>query len=145
MAAVGAASEKGYAAQLIEKLPAEVRGRVFLAAGAWGLDAFVAGLSLMDGLLTNDSGPMHLAAAQGTPIVSLWGPARPGFIAPKARNLRALYADYRCSPCVNMFTSFEGMWCNHEAWCMLEIQPQDVFDATAAMLDESPARRETRG
>ena len=105
------------------------------------MDTFIAGLTLMDGILTNDSGPMHLAAAQGTPIVSLWGPARPGFIAPKADNLRVLYANYRCSPCVNMFTSFEGMWCNHEAWCMLEIRPEQALEAAAAMLDESAARR----
>jgi ADP-heptose:LPS heptosyltransferase len=141
VAVTGAPSEKAYSAQLVEHLPADLRPRAFLAAGAWDLDAFVAGLSLMDGFLTNDTGPMHLSAAQGTPIVSLWGPARPGFIAPRAERLRVLYANYRCSPCVNMFTSFEGMWCGHEGWCMLEIQPQEALDAVAAMLDEAAQRR----
>jgi ADP-heptose:LPS heptosyltransferase len=141
LAVTGAPSEKAYSALLLEALPADLRPRAFLAAGAWSLDAFVAGLSLMDGFLTNDTGPMHLAAAQGTPIVSLWGPARPGFIAPRAENLRVLYANYQCSPCVNMFTSFEGMWCGHEGWCMLEIQPQEALDAVAAMLDEAAQRR----
>jgi ADP-heptose:LPS heptosyltransferase len=140
MAVTGSPSEKEYSAGLIGLLPEGLRPRVFLAAGAWDLDTFVAGLSLMDGFLTNDSGPMHLAAAQGTPIVSLWGPARPAFIAPRVERLRVLYADYRCSPCVNMFTSTEGMWCNHDAWCMLEIQPQEALDATRAMLEEAAAR-----
>jgi ADP-heptose:LPS heptosyltransferase len=140
VALTGSPSEKAYTALLLDQLPEALRGRVYMAAGAWDLDAFVAALSLMDGFLTNDSGPMHLAAAQGTPVVSIWGPARPGFIAPRVEGLRALYADYRCSPCVNMFTSTEGKWCDHEGWCMLEIQPQEALDAASAMLDESAAR-----
>ena len=141
VAVTGSPSESAYSALFLQALPDDLRGRAFLAAGPWRLETFIAGLTLMDGFLTNDSGPMHLAAAQGTPIVSLWGPARPGFIAPHADNLRVLYANYRCSPCVNMFTSFEGMWCGHEGWCMLQLQPQEALDAAAAMLDESAARR----
>jgi ADP-heptose:LPS heptosyltransferase len=145
VALTGSPSEKAYTSRLIEQLPAELRPRVFLAAGAWDLDTLIAALALVDCFLTNDSGPMHLAAAQGAPIVSLWGPARPAFIAPHVEGLRALYADYRCSPCVNMFTSYEGQWCGHQGWCMLEIQPQEVLDAARAMLDASPARRRNAG
>jgi len=37
------------------------------------------------------------------------------------------------------------MWCNHEGWCMLEIQPQEALDAARAMLDEAAARRKNAG
>lgn len=141
----GAPSERVYTASLAERLPPDLRQRVFVAAGAWSLDAFIAGLSLMDGFLTNDSGPMHIAASVGAPMVTLWGPARPGFIAPQVENLRVLYANYRCSPCVNMFTSFEGMWCRHEGWCMLEIPVQDVLKAVNEMLDEAAPRSGNAG
>jgi ADP-heptose:LPS heptosyltransferase len=84
---------------------------------------------------------MHLAAAQKVPIVSVWGPTRPAFFAPRADHQQILWQDYPCSPCVGMFTTFEGMWCNHEAWCMLEIEPGTVIEAVETMLTESPARR----
>ncbi|HUT56552.1 MAG TPA: glycosyltransferase family 9 protein [Phycisphaerae bacterium] len=141
----GAPSERRYVSSLLDHLPASLHGRIFNAAGVWSLEAFIASLPLMDGLLTNDSGPMHLAASQGTPMVSLWGPARPGFIAPRVDNMRVIYRDYRCSPCVNMFTSFEGMWCNHEGWCMQAIETPEVLSAVREMLAEVHARRKEPG
>jgi ADP-heptose:LPS heptosyltransferase len=74
-------------------------------------------------------------------MVSLWGPTRPGFFAPRVESNRILYADYHCSPCVNMFTTFEGMWCNHQAWCMDEITVAQVTEAVEAMLAEAPPAR----
>ena len=48
-----------------------------------------------------------------------------------------MYADYPCSPCLYMFTTFEGMWCDHEAWCMQALDVSAVVEATEAMLDAS--------
>ena len=115
-----------------------------MAAGQWSLDEFIAGLCLMDGFLTNDSGPMHLAAAEGVPLVSLWGPSRPGFYAPRTPDNRVIYKDYPCSPCMLMFTTFEGMWCKHEGWCMQAIESNVVFEAVESMLAEAPGRRDKR-
>lgn len=139
IALTGSPNERPYVMTVLAGLDEALAKRVFVAAGAWSLDEFLASLSIMDGLLTVDSGPMHLAAAQGTPIVSLWGPQRPDFYAPKVPHLRVLFDDYHCSPCIHMFTSFEGMWCNHEAWCMQVITPAKVLSATRAMLDEAAA------
>ena len=112
----------------------KVAGRVALAAGEWSLDEFIAGLELFDCFLTNDSGPMHMAAAQGVPTVSLWGPGRPDFYSPRVGNNLNIYADYPCSPCLYMFTTFEGMWCHHEAWCMQAIAPQVVMPVVEDVL-----------
>jgi ADP-heptose:LPS heptosyltransferase len=141
VALTGSPSERPYVLSLLNCLPEALHGRVLVAAGLWSLDEFLAAMTLMDGYLTIDSGPMHLAAAQGAPIVSLWGPGRPDFYRPRVERFRALFADYPCSPCLYMFTSFEGMWCGHQGWCMLEIQPQEALAAATAMLDESASRR----
>jgi ADP-heptose:LPS heptosyltransferase len=46
-----------------------------------------------------DSGPMHIAAAVGTPVVSLWGATSPGRSAPWGSESRVLVGAAPCSPC----------------------------------------------
>jgi ADP-heptose:LPS heptosyltransferase len=47
----------------------------------------------------NDSGPLHLAAALGTPIVGFYGPADPALTAPDTRRGSYIYKRVECSPC----------------------------------------------
>lgn len=61
-----------------------------------GLAAVVAALDL---LVTNDSGPMHLAAALGVPTVALFGPTDPRRTAPAGDGHTVLHRDLWCSPC----------------------------------------------
>ena len=130
----GTPDERGYVQSLVNALSAGYHGRVIVTAGEWSLNEFIAALSLFRGFITNDSGPMHFAAAEGTPMVSLWGPGRPAFYAPRQPNHRTIYSDYHCSPCLYMFTTFEAMWCRHEAWCMRAIEVPTVLEAVEAML-----------
>jgi ADP-heptose:LPS heptosyltransferase len=141
----GAPDEQPYVASLVERIPEDQRPRVIVAAGRWLLDEFLAALPLMTGFLTNDSGPAHLAAAMDVPMVSLWGPARPGFIAAYSPRHRILYMDYPCSPCILMFTTFEGMSCNHEGWCMQAIETSTVVEAVGQMLAAARAATSEQG
>ena len=53
-------------------------------------------------LLTNDSGPMHVAAALGTPVVAIFGSTSPGLTAPGLpghSRCFVLQAEVACSPC----------------------------------------------
>ena len=139
----GSQDERTHVESLRELLDQEYRRRIIVAAGALSLMEFVASLSLFAGFVTGDSGPLHLAAAHNVPIVSVWGPSRPGFYCPRAGNIRRIFKDYQCSPCVCMFTTLEGMWCRHEAWCMQAIEPQIVLDAVEAMLAETDEKQGT--
>lgn len=136
----GSSDEQAYVKQLPPLLSEAARRRTIVACGRWSLTEFLAAAQLFDVLLTNDSGPLHLAAAQGAAIVSIWGPTRPAFYAPAATAHQAVFADYRCSPCVGMFTTFEGMWCGRAAWCMRMIEPPAVIQAVETMLASRPAR-----
>ena len=53
-----------------------------------------------DGLITNDSGPMHIAEALQVTVVAIFGPTHPklGF-APIGQHNVVLYANVKCSPC----------------------------------------------
>ena len=53
----------------------------------------------LDLLVTNDSGPMHLAAALGVPCVALFGPTDPRRTAPAGEGHQVLHRDLWCSPC----------------------------------------------
>jgi lipopolysaccharide heptosyltransferase II len=62
-------------------------------AGLFGL------LSLLETAVCNDSGPMHLAALTGTPVVALFGPTDPRRTAPTGDGHRLLHQALECSPC----------------------------------------------
>ncbi len=52
----------------------------------------------------NDSGPMHIAAAQGIKTLGLFGPNLPVRFGPYGKNGIGLYKGYNCqySPCINV-------------------------------------------
>jgi ADP-heptose:LPS heptosyltransferase len=49
--------------------------------------------------VTGDTGPMHLAAAVGAPVVALFGPSIPARYAPLSARSRVVRIDLPCSPC----------------------------------------------
>jgi ADP-heptose:LPS heptosyltransferase len=130
----GAPGEAAYVRSVYDRLDEANRPRVLVTAGLWSLDEFVASFARMAAFVTNDSGPMHLAAAQGTPLVSLWGPGRPDFYAPRVARQEVIYEAFPCSPCLYMFTTMEGMWCRHEGWCMQAIGSAKVLAAVERLL-----------
>lgn len=56
-------------------------------------------LSELDALVAADSGPAHVAAAVGTPAVTLFGPTDPRLTAPLGPRQRLLWRQPACGPC----------------------------------------------
>ncbi|MEO8195509.1 MAG: lipopolysaccharide heptosyltransferase II [Thermoanaerobaculia bacterium] len=63
------------------------------------LAGLAATLAELDLLVTNDSGPMHLAAALGVPCVALFGPTDRRRTAPAGKRHIVIDRDLWCSPC----------------------------------------------
>lgn len=87
--------------------PAE-RALTRQVAGDWACDlggrtslpALAAGLARCRALVTNDSGPQHVAAAVGTPVVALWGAGDPRATAPVGSgHLLLRHPRLPCVPC----------------------------------------------
>ena len=82
------------------EVAARSRGaRVLDLSGATDIATLAALLALSRVAVTNDSGPMHLAAAVGTPVVGLFGSTNPDWTAPLGPRHAVLRHDVACSPC----------------------------------------------
>ena len=88
-------------------------------------------LSLARVAVTNDSGPMHLAGAVGTPVVAIFGPTDPGRTGPSGSPARALDRYVFCSPCFKTDCPY-----GHE--CMKEIEVRDVVRAVEELIGGLP-------
>jgi lipopolysaccharide heptosyltransferase II len=67
--------------------------------GALDLLTLAAVLARLDLYVTGDTGPMHLAAAMGTPLVAVFGLSDPARYAPLGLSQRIVRIDLWCSPC----------------------------------------------
>lgn len=85
--------------------------------------------------VTNDSGPMHLAAALGTPLVSVFGPTDPVWIGPYQRPQAVVRADLECSPCYLR----RLRECPHGHACMNRVTPDLVINRIERILSAADA------
>ena len=75
---------------------------IFNVAGRTSLRELMSLMKLCRVFLTNDTGPMHVAAALGVPVVAIFGSTSPELTAPLAASeslLKILRSDAPCSPC----------------------------------------------
>ena len=90
-------------------------------------------LRLCDGYLGNDSGPLHLALAEGIPAVGLFGPTHPDLILGSRRFPKALflYEPHYCSPCLHQA---DVPPCGGDNVCMQSLTPASVVHALEHLL-----------
>ena len=96
VAIVGGPAER----PLGEAIAAQLRAPVRLLSGETTLGGLVGVLRRLRLLLTNDSGPMHLAAALGTPLVAVFGSTDWTETAPLGGRSVLVREDVVCSPCL---------------------------------------------
>jgi heptosyltransferase-2 len=95
VAIVGSAAERPLAQQIAAQLGASAR----VLCGETTLAELVGVLRELRLLLTNDSGPMHLAAALGTPLVAVFGSTDWTETAPVSERARVVREEAECAPC----------------------------------------------
>ena len=110
--------------------------RVLDLCGKLSLDETIRALANADLVVTNDSGPLHLALATGTPIVGLFGPTRGATYMPPGRaRAMAMQESIYCSPCVH---HWEPPACGGDNQCMKRLRPPTVIAACESLLGLPP-------
>jgi ADP-heptose:LPS heptosyltransferase len=101
--------------------------RVFILSGKTPIELLPAVMEKACLVITNDSGPAHVARAVGAPIVILAGPSAPGYLTIKGREKSVLVQHLvSCAPCLKV--SCDTMNC----WKVLSVD--EVFAVTSKML-----------
>ena len=107
------------------------RDRAVDLAGKISLGALVALIAQLRFLLSNDSGPAHMAVALDTPSVVVFGSAHPVNWAPLDRTLHRVVANW-AAPCRWMVD--DGCQDTPEVACLLGVQPEDVLAEARQLL-----------
>lgn len=94
-------------------------------AGRTSLAQLAALLRRSDILITGDSGPMHVAAAVGTPLIAIHGPTDPVHSGPISPLATVLRSDIWCSPCYNARGPADCRFFTTQ--CMKDITPDQVL------------------
>jgi len=126
----GSAAERELVGRVCGRVPEPHRDAAVALAGELEFAEFCALIEAADLIITNNTGPMHIAAAVKTPVVALfaltnppeqWGPWR----VPH----RLLSHDVACRLCYNRICPY-----GHE--CLRQVSPQIVVDAASELLSE---------
>jgi len=80
-------------------------------------------------VVTNDSGPMHIAAAFGVPIIAIFGSTDHTTTSPLADNCRIVRSGAECSPCMLRE-------CPTDHHCMTNVSAEDAMAAARFLLRE---------
>jgi lipopolysaccharide heptosyltransferase II len=102
--------------------------------GETSLPEMVEWLRLSELMITNDTGPMHVAAALGKPLVALFGPTEPRRTGPYGQLDSVLRINLPCSPCLKSYCAYEK-----PNECLKAISPAMVFEFARKKLEALPA------
>ncbi len=129
---------------LVASIVAAGRGACHPIAEQLSIGALAALLRRSAVLVAVDSGPLHLAAVVGLPVVGLYGPLPTSHWSPwcEPERRRIVRVALACSPCDRMFAPPCGA--TVDAACMTAITVDAVAKAVGALLDGSARAADRR-
>ena len=119
---IGSGGERGIA----ERVVAASAGKAFSLAGETDLPGLIELMRRARVVITNDSGPMHIAAALNVPVIAIFGPTSPVLTGPYGRGHVVLQSHEPCSPCFKRECG--------DMKCMRDITPKTVAEEACAAL-----------
>jgi ADP-heptose:LPS heptosyltransferase len=120
----GSTNEKKYVSRIFNGIPEKYRSSVTDTSGNLNLTDLINIIHYSRFIITNDSGPMHLAFAIKKKTIALFGPCSPdGYITQP--NAAFIYRKIHCSPCVHDYSVSP---CHGDNMCMKLISVNEIID-----------------
>ncbi len=129
VALIGSKKEADYVKGIMLELPS--CGQIISLAGKTTIAELVAVIQRAQVVVTNDTGPMHIAFATETQTIALFGPCSPTQYG-NNKHCMVVYQNLYCSPCVHEFVTPP---CNNNNHCMKSIDSANVFNLLQSYLD----------
>ena len=126
---VGARGEEALGEAIAEKMQA----KPVLLSGQTSIRELMAVIHRCGLFITNDTGPMHIAAAFGVPLVAVFGPTDPRTTSPFGNGHALLRHQVECAPCLLRE-------CPIDHRCMTGVSVDQVFAAAMEKLNVSMPR-----
>ncbi len=130
---IGSANEKEYTDEIFSKIKNQ---RLKNLAGKTSIDELTKLIANAALMISNDTGPMHIAFCTKTPIICLFGPCSPDQYG-MSEFAHIIYKNAYCSPCVH---DFEIPPCKGDNVCMKLISTKEVF-SLFQKLNENPTMK----
>lgn len=112
----------------IDRMQQKIPFATFSFAGEGNLLDYAALAARCSIMVGNDSGPMHIAAAMGVPVLGLFGPSEPHLFAPYGENATYIHHKLSCNPC-------DQVNCVHpNNPCMNRITVEEVLEKVESIL-----------
>ena len=134
----GVKNESSYVNEVIRQIQPTHRHRIIDVSSKLSIKEFMQLLSRCDLMITNDSGPMHLAFALNIRVVALFGPCSPEQYKISEKAV-VIYQNVYCSPCVHLFLKPP---CGGDNQCMKKISVERVRVTVENLLSGSNTSKE---
>ena len=131
VALIGTANEGETLVQIASAMSAPAA----VAAGTLTFRQSAALIAKASLLVSGDTGPMHVAAAVGTPQVALFGATSPAWYGPRNPSAVSLLHEVPCGPCDQKECSQTGA---DYLRCLTLITVEEAVSAAASLLDPMP-------
>lgn len=119
-------------APALDRIAEHLMSPMIRTNGRGGLKILAAIYERANVLVSTDTGPMHIAAAVGTPVVAIFGPTSPQRTGPYGDEHVVLQAGVSCSPCFSKKCVTQDL---EPMACMKRISPNAVVAAVQQLLD----------
>jgi len=128
---IGDPREEAYTREFAATLPTTIP--VHNHAGALTMPALLGLLRDADLVISNDTGPMHLACALETPTLAIFGPESPARYGPRGRHASVLWGRMACSPCLTADNRKQAP-CHGDNRCLRQLVADDLVPLALDLL-----------